>query len=179
MSWVGGRIGVILGTRGLALGMSSRNKGGYLLGGVSFRMRSKRVLIVAKPGKNKGSALTGALVNVRAPSDKGVVLSKRSVARLSVGRETGTKVNFTFRRPPEFGKVAIVGLLGLTTGSRLSSGRYYSLLATMKLYTGSCVCHRVSNALSNKRVGQVRVTSILTGRRSLYVFSRPRTKVSL
>lgn len=174
-----GKSRLVLRMGGLAFRIGRGKVRQDVMRGVDFGMRSKRVLIVANPGKNNGSALTGILVKVSRTDTKRVVLSKASVDSCSVGRETRTKVNCTFRRPPHFGKVAMDGLLSLTTKRSLAESIYYELLDAIKLYTGRCVRHRMSKALSNNRVGHLRVTAILTGPRGLYVFSRPRTKVSL
>lgn len=157
----------------------TRNNAGRVLGGVGLGISGGDFIIVAKPGNNNGSALTGVVVKVRRPATNDVLCGKRSVASLSVGRETGLKVNFTFRRPIHFGNLAIHSLLRVTIGGDIGGTRLYNCLSRIKLYTTSCVGHRVGTDLSNNRLGEVRVTVLVTENTSLSIFSRPRTNVSL
>lgn len=145
--------------------------------GIGFKVRGNGLVNLLKPDKDKGAAVLQVVTNLRAPSDKRIVVSKGIMGSIPTDRH---KVKFMFRGCTLFHCVAICSGITFNLGIRGTSGGGVSteierLVGLMKLrkLRGEC-----PDRLSNNREREITFTETLTPGPRILLLSRPFTTVS-
>lgn len=149
-----------------------------ILSGIACEFRVKRVCKVFNPSNSKGAAYLSLLTNLRGPSRKRVLLSKRGVRGVNKEGLHRGDVSLIFRSCRLFSCVASLRGMVITTRVDLPSmpggrlvGVYESDLMVIKL-SSDRVAQGIAR-LSNKRRREITVTETLVASTGCVLTSRP------
>lgn len=155
-----------------------------VLGKVSVRSGSGRLMKVVKPGKDKGSALLGYVCHVLGPSTNTICLSNRRLRSVDMGDSTEGVTIITRRGCCgfSFAMQRIILVKHTPRGGTLrqsGTGSCQVIRRTLGAMRVSTFTSHAFSALSNKRRREIVLTETLTRRAPTLVLSRPAGRLSV